>query len=84
MSVAQTVHNMDEFYDDDSDDLIYWEDDSLERINALTSFNTKLKPHSNRLRKTPFYLSASNLAHLDRLLSAQDQRKREQKRLAKL
>ena len=47
---------------------------------------TDQKPDQNRSRlgKVIGYLSASNLAHYDRMLIAQNQRKRDHKRLSKV
>ena len=54
--------------------------------NAMFCINTEQKPDQNhkRLAKAIGYLSASNLAHFDRSVIAQDQRKRDHKRLTKL
>ena len=54
--------------------------------NAHSVFIVNQKPDQNRkkLSKAIGYLSASNLAHFDRMLIEQDQRKRELKRQTKL
>ena len=83
---VQTLHRSLKTYDTRGTDYCTSAANDSDTTNAHSVFTVNRKPDQNRkkLRKAIGYLSASNLAHFDRMLSEQDQRKREHKRQTKL
>ena len=89
-SNAQTVHNLQDMSDSLSDVSIYQDDNTLESPNTQAN-PSKMQKHQTKplargnikLGNAIGYLSAQNLAQLDRHLSERDRKRREQKRQIK-